>query len=59
MIFSFRYISPDFLKRYPKEIENLDKIKVSLYYLKHGVKLSSQRTLEQIKQSEQLIVDLD
>jgi putative RecB family exonuclease len=47
-----------FLKRYPKEIENLDKIKVSLYYLKHGVKLNSTRSLDQIKQSEQLIVDL-
>jgi len=47
-----------FLKRYPKEIENLDKIKVSLYYLKHGMKLTSARTLDQIKQSEQLIVDL-
>ncbi len=47
-----------FLKRYPKEIENLDKIKVSLYYLKHGVKLSSERTLEQVNQSEELIIDL-
>lgn len=47
-----------FLSRYPKEIDNLDKIKVSLYYLKHGVKLSSQRTLEQIKQNERLIIDL-
>jgi RecB family exonuclease len=47
-----------FLNRYPKEIENLDKVKVSLYYLKHGVKLSSKRTLEQVKQSEGLIIDL-
>ncbi|MCI0471034.1 MAG: PD-(D/E)XK nuclease family protein [Candidatus Aminicenantes bacterium] len=47
-----------FLKRYPKEIESIEKINVSLYYLKHGVKLSSQRTLEQIKQSEELILDL-
>lgn len=47
-----------FLKRYPKEIENLDKIKVSLYYLKHGVKLTSQRTLSQINESEQLVSDL-
>jgi len=47
-----------FLKRYPKEIENLHKIKVSLYYLKHGVKLSSQRTVKQIKESEELIIDL-
>jgi len=47
-----------FLKRYPKEIENLDKIKVSLYYLKHGVKLSSTRTPEQLKKSEQLFLDV-
>jgi putative RecB family exonuclease len=47
-----------FLKRYPKEIENLDRIKVSLYYLKHGVKLSSSRTLDQVKQSEEFILDL-
>lgn len=46
-----------FLSRYPKEIENLDKITVSLYYLKHGVKLSATRTLEQLKQSEQLFLD--
>src|SRR4030042_2908410 len=43
-----------FLKRYPKEIDNLKNIKVSLYYLKHGVKLTSERNREQIKQSEQL-----
>lgn len=46
-----------FLSRYPKEMESLDKIKVSLYYLKHGVKLSSTRTFEQLKQSEQLFLD--
>jgi putative RecB family exonuclease len=46
-----------FLSNYPKEIENLDKIKVSLYFLKHGVKLSASRTLEQLKQSEQLFLD--
>jgi RecB family exonuclease len=47
-----------FLKRYPKETKNLDKIIVSLYYLKHGVKLSSQRTLEQLKKSNQLFLDV-
>jgi hypothetical protein len=31
---------------------------VSLYYLKHGVKLSSARTLDQVKQSEELMLDL-
>ncbi|MEP7162173.1 MAG: PD-(D/E)XK nuclease family protein [Candidatus Moraniibacteriota bacterium] len=37
-----------FLHRYPKEIENLENITVSLYYVKHGVKLSSKRTKEEI-----------
>ena len=41
-----------------KEIENLDKITVSLYYLKHGVKLSSRRTLEQLQKSETLFLDV-
>lgn len=47
-----------FLARYPKEIDNLDKIKVSLYYVKHGVKLSSTRTLEQLKKSDQIFLDV-
>ncbi|MBU2028710.1 PD-(D/E)XK nuclease family protein [Patescibacteria group bacterium] len=47
-----------FLSRYPKEIANLDKITVSLYYLKHGVKLSSQRTAEQLQKSEDLFLDV-
>lgn len=46
-----------FLSRYPKEIDNIDKLKVSLYYLKHGVKLSATRTIEQLKHSEQLFLD--
>jgi RecB family exonuclease len=37
-----------FLERYPKEAEHIDKITVSLYFLKHGVKLSSTRTKEQL-----------
>lgn len=47
-----------FLARYPKEIANLDKIAVSLYFLKHGVKLSSRRTKEQLQKSEQLFLDI-
>ena len=46
-----------FLSRYPKEIEHLEKLKVSLYFLKHGVKLSASRTLEQLKKSEQAFLD--
>ncbi len=37
-----------FLDRYPKEIDRIGTITVSLYYLKHGVKLSSTRTVEQL-----------
>lgn len=33
-----------FLERYPAERKNIDKVTVSLYFLKHGVKLSSKRT---------------
>ncbi|HEX8974859.1 MAG TPA: PD-(D/E)XK nuclease family protein [Patescibacteria group bacterium] len=47
-----------FLSRYPKEIEHLDKITVSLYYLKHGVKLSATRTREQLEKSKQLFLDV-
>ena len=47
-----------FLARYPKEIENLDKITVSLYYLKHGVKLSSKRTKEQLDNTKKLFLEV-
>ncbi len=47
-----------FLSRYPKEIGNIDKLKVSLYYLKHGVKLSATRTAEQLKQNENMFLDV-
>ncbi len=43
------------LDRWPK----LEKpIKLSLYFLKHGVKLSTTRTPEQIRQTKQSILDL-
>ncbi len=47
-----------FLDRYPKEIDHLDKITVSLYYLKHGVKLSSKRTKEQLEALEKSFLDV-
>ncbi len=47
-----------FLARYPKEVANIDKITVSLYYLKHGVKLSSTRTLEQLERVDQTFLDV-
>lgn len=42
-----------FLSRYPEEKKNLDKIKVSLYFVKHGAKLSSTRTEEQLEKVSQ------
>lgn len=47
-----------FLHRYPKEIERLDSITVSLYYLKHGVKLSSKRTKEQLSELDPLFLSV-
>ncbi|HKZ41829.1 MAG TPA: PD-(D/E)XK nuclease family protein, partial [Candidatus Hodarchaeales archaeon] len=47
-----------FLDRYPKEIDRLDKVTVSLYYLKHGVKLSSKRTPEQLASLEKTFLDV-
>ena len=47
-----------FLSRYPKEIDRLDKITVSLYYLKHGVKLSSTRTKEQLEETKKLFLEV-
>lgn len=47
-----------FLERYPKEWERIDKITVSLYYLKHGVKLSSTRTKEQLEHVDQTFLDV-
>jgi RecB family exonuclease len=47
-----------FLSRYPKEAKNLDKITVSLYYLKHGVKLSSTRTREQLENANKIFLDV-
>jgi RecB family exonuclease len=41
-----------FLSYYPEERKNLDKLKVSLYFLKHGVKLTATRTEEQLKENE-------
>ena len=46
-----------FLSQYPAEAQNLDKLKVSLYFLKHGVKLSAGRSKEQLQKSEELFLD--
>lgn len=47
-----------FLERYPKERENLDHITVSLYFLKHGAKLSAKRTPEQLVELERIFLDV-
>lgn len=47
-----------FLARYPKEVENIQNITVSLYFLKHGVKLSSTRTLEDLHEVDTLFLEV-
>ncbi|MCA9365083.1 MAG: PD-(D/E)XK nuclease family protein [Candidatus Moranbacteria bacterium] len=47
-----------FLDRYPKEIERLDSVHVSLYFLKHGVKLSSTRTRSELEDVRNRFLDL-
>jgi RecB family exonuclease len=47
-----------FLNRYPEEEKNLNKIKVSLYFVKHGAKLSSTRTKEQLNQVEKEFLEV-
>ncbi len=46
-----------FLARYPKETEHLENLTVSLYFLKHGVKLSSTRTLEDLQKVDELFLE--
>lgn len=46
-----------FLDRYPEEKKRLYKIKVSLYFVKHGVKLSSTRTKEQLQKVEDAFLE--
>jgi len=45
-----------FLERYPKERDRLDTVTVSLYFLKHGEKISSTRTLEDLARMEEEIL---
>ncbi len=47
-----------FLSFYPEEKNNLDKLRVSLYYLKHDFKLSAQRTAEQLKENENAFLEI-
>lgn len=46
-----------FLARYPKEAAHLDRLTVSLYFLKHGVKLSSTRTLDDVQKIDALFLE--
>ncbi|MCK9379084.1 MAG: PD-(D/E)XK nuclease family protein [Candidatus Moranbacteria bacterium] len=47
-----------FLSRYPEEAKNLKKIKVSLYFLKHGVKLSATRNQKQLQEVDDLFLEV-
>lgn len=46
-----------FLKRYPKEHDALQNITVSLYFLRHNVKISSTRTEEQLKELDEKFLE--
>lgn len=47
-----------FLVRYPEEAKNLEKIKVSLYFLKHGVKLTASRNLQQLQKIDEEFLEV-
>lgn len=47
-----------FIKRYPNLDKTPEKVKLTLYYLKHGTKLSTKKTLEQLKEEKERIFDL-
>lgn len=47
-----------FLNRYPEERKNLDKLKVSLYFVKHGAKLTSTRTQEDLENIEKTFMEV-
>lgn len=46
------------LKRYPNEKNNLHNIIVSLYFLRHGTKLSSKRSAEQLKEVDEAFLEV-
>ena len=46
-----------FLARYPKEAEHLESLTVSLYFLKHGVKLSSTRTAGDLQKVDDIFLE--
>lgn len=47
-----------FLERYPAERKNLSNITVSLYFLKHGVKLSAKRTEEDLARLDEKVLSV-
>ncbi len=47
-----------FLKRYPQLAKTPEKIKLSLYFLKHDTKLSTVKNLDQLTQEKEKIFDL-
>ncbi len=47
-----------FLKRYPDQENNLSKIKLSLYYLRHGTKLSTFKTVKELEEEKNQILEV-
>ena len=47
-----------FIKRYPDLAKNPEKVKLSLYFLKHNTKLSTTKNLSQLEQEKEKILKL-
>jgi len=47
-----------FLEMYPDQHDNLDNLHVSLYFLKHGQKLTAKRTPEDLVQVREIFLDV-
>jgi len=47
-----------FLHMYPEQKNNIENIQVSLYYLKHGQKLTATRTFEELQQVQRIFLDV-
>jgi RecB family exonuclease len=46
-----------FVKRYPQFENELEKVKLSLYFLKHGVKLTTFKNQEQLEQAKERVLE--
>ncbi len=47
-----------FLKRYPQFEKNTNNIKLSLYFLKHGTKLTASKTPQQLEEEKEQVLEI-